>query len=713
MREGKERSIWLTIGILIAACFLAEFFVSFMKYHHVIFGTRKEYSLLEAQTTNENGLVMHVREGLEWKDDHLLVSKEGGILIFQGDIEGLHSLSFSTLDTKKEGNVYASLTVAIVEKETPRTLHSISTQTFPVMDSQQEVQLLVGGHDDLKVVQITFAKSTDDYLVGNLVLNGAKIRLFHFGRFLFLTVIVLAVFIIRRMRLWEITFDPDERMHRIAFLLTMAFCLLLVLWTYFALLGPKVKEKIEYPLANVASQQPYVQQFDALKKHRLSLDVEPAPELLALENPYDRGQRDGISALWDRALYNGKYYSYFGIAPVLFVYYPYYTIFRTVPTAGVVMTLYALVGVLALFGAIYEIIRLFKVRVNLLLLLLGSVAVTFASGLLLMQRGWSSVYYIATLSGVTALLVYLYIAMRACRAESKRTSAILFALAGIGLVIVVESRVSAALLCILLSIPIFLHYLRTEPDSDRKANAVVCFLIPTMIGAVLVCIFNAVRFGSPFEFGTSYQLTVSDIRQNHFSFDRILPALYHYFLHPLRLTADFPFVQIMSSKLNDYGFYVYVDSNFGLFNYPLIVTAFFAFVLRHVRRKQIQNGADVTAAGGDATDIRMRHALYLTGIVASLLLAIIDFCKGGVIWRYTYDFAAILGIIGLFVLLEAHEGLSVFGNAMRKATLTVATVIFLGTIFVGLMVLVNQYNGNFVAYPASYWMKLKEFFVWW
>lgn len=713
MTEKKERNMWLTIGIILFVCLMAEFCLSFLKYHYVIFGTRKEYSLLEAQTTNTNNFVMHVREGLEWKDNMLYVSKDGGTLIFQGDIEGLHSLTFSTLDMKKEGNVYASMTVAIVEKDTPRTLHSISTQTFPVMDTQQEVELLLGDHSNLMVVQITFAKSADDYLVGNLILNGAGLHLFHFGRFLAIFLLVLGIYIIGKMRLWEIEFDPDDRRHRIAFLATMGFCLMLVLWVYFALLGLKVKEKIEYPLTNVAAQQPYVQQFDALKKGRLSLDVEPSPELLALDNPYDRGQRDGVSALWDRALYNGKYYSYFGIAPVIFVYYPYYTIFRSVPPAGTVMTIYALLGVAALFGVIYELIRVFKIRTNIVLLLLGSVAVTFASGLLLMQRGWSSVYYIATLSGVTSLLIFLYVALRACRAESKKAASVLFALSGFCLLISVASRVSASLMGIALCIPIFIHYLRKETDSDRKLNAFLCFIVPTLIGAALVCIFNFARFGSPFEFGTSYQLTVSDISQNHFSLNRVLPALYHYFLHPVRLTLDFPFVQIMSSKLNDYGYYVYVDSNFGLCNFPVIAISFFAFFLHRIRRKQIQNGADVSTAGGEDVDIRMRHILYLTGIGMSLFLAILDFSVGGVIWRYTFDFAVVLGIIGLFVLLEAHEGLAVYGDAVRKAVMGIAVCAFLITIFVGLMLLVNQYNGNFVAYPASYWMKLKDFFVWW
>lgn len=51
----------------------------------------------------------------------------------------------------------------------------------------------------------------------------------------------------------------------------------------------------------------------------MTLVLDAAPELAELDNVYDNSERNasGISYAWDRAYYNGHYYSYFGITPVL------------------------------------------------------------------------------------------------------------------------------------------------------------------------------------------------------------------------------------------------------------------------------------------------------------------------------------------------------------------------------------------------------------
>ena len=54
------------------------------------------------------------------------------------------------------------------------------------------------------------------------------------------------------------------------------------------------------------------------------------------------------------------------------------------------------------------------------------------------------------------------------------------------------------------------------------------------IGGGLICVYNATRFGSPTEFGTSYQLTVSDITRmeyTHRLLERRSTAPYR---HPLQ-----------------------------------------------------------------------------------------------------------------------------------------------------------------------------------
>lgn len=91
---------------------------------------------------------------------------------------------------------------------------------------------------------------------------------------------------------------------------------------------------IDYPLPNdVANYNCHVQQFDAFQKHQFHLNIVPDSRLAALDNPYDSQLRNtsGIPYLWDRSYFNGKYYSYFGIAPLILAYEPLYIIFGKLP----------------------------------------------------------------------------------------------------------------------------------------------------------------------------------------------------------------------------------------------------------------------------------------------------------------------------------------------------------------------------------------------
>lgn len=69
----------------------------------------------------------------------------------------------------------------------------------------------------------------------------------------------------------------------------------------------------------------YQELAEALSEGKVSVgDAEEA--LLAMKNPYDTIalQAAGIGYRADYAYYNGKYYVYFGIVPVLLLYLPYY-----------------------------------------------------------------------------------------------------------------------------------------------------------------------------------------------------------------------------------------------------------------------------------------------------------------------------------------------------------------------------------------------------
>lgn len=83
-----------------------------------------------------------------------------------------------------------------------------------------------------------------------------------------------------------------------------------------------------YPLENRYTRDQYQQLFSAFFEGKLDINAQPPPdELSSLECPYDITERDAADVSgdhWDRAYYNGRFYSYFGIAPVFTVYLPVY-----------------------------------------------------------------------------------------------------------------------------------------------------------------------------------------------------------------------------------------------------------------------------------------------------------------------------------------------------------------------------------------------------
>ncbi|MFT7794713.1 UNVERIFIED_CONTAM: hypothetical protein ODY05_16615, partial [Salmonella enterica subsp. enterica serovar Enteritidis] len=68
----------------------------------------------------------------------------------------------------------------------------------------------------------------------------------------------------------------------------------------------------------------------AMADGHLYLDEEPPQWLQEMEDPYDKGARDeaqkqsGEPYLFDVAYYDGHYYVYFGVVPVVLFYLPFY-----------------------------------------------------------------------------------------------------------------------------------------------------------------------------------------------------------------------------------------------------------------------------------------------------------------------------------------------------------------------------------------------------
>lgn len=569
--------------------------------------------------------------------------------------------------------------------------------------SQKTVYLDLAPASDT-YIQFSFSDVTDDVTVSEITINPSrKLITFNFARMMILLAIGLIIWGSISFKLNSEPYDPKKFSHNVAVIGTVSLCIIFT--ALFCAIFVGGHGNVEYPLQNgVNTYNPYVQQTDAFLKGQLNIDYPVSDSLLELKNPYDYSARDGIYYLWDRAMYDGKYYSYFGIAPILNVYLPHYLLSGSLPSENTVISFYALSAVL--FSALFVIayVTIYKKKVPVSLLCLGIVALLFSSNILLMARGVQHFYYIASIAGMAYLAEFMFFILLAVNSRHRIRRPIFFALAGLSYAMLFLSRLNMALLTAFAVVPILIFgVIISRPEieigngkrierSTRGRFVDLCAL-GAFVAVALVFTFwyNNARFDNPFEFGTKYQLTVSDISKNKLRFSGISGALYHYFIQPLGISGNFPNFTLFYSNLYNYGTYVYVDTGMGLFSIPVMLGLILALPFALDKKKTT-----------------FAKSLVLSLISGFFIISFVNFCLGGVIFRYTSDMTLLAAVVSILLMFSFNENMTE-ANGTAKACRITEKMLMLVSIFVCFSVLVSI-NGNLAGYDARVFVWLAEFF---
>lgn len=413
----------------------------------------------------------------------------------------------------------------------------------------------------------------------------------------------------------------------------------------------KEKELVEYEVGGRVPADIYIRQFDAWKKGQIELDLPVDPRLAELENPYDTDARrkSGAAYSWDYAFFDGKYYSYFGIAPILTVHAPIYALTGKLPNIPYTCLILAIAAVITTALAYREVVLRFIKKPNLWLFLLGLAGTVCASGVYLGVL-CSDMYYVAVLSAQTFSMAFVALAVRSMSEKKLWARMILLVLAAIALTLTVWSRPTVALMCVAV-FPLFIEFIfKIRKDTLKDGLLTVAsFALPLIAGAIAVMWYNNARFGSPLDFGANYQLTVSDVALNTIDFKYLFSSFFSYFLCPMWQTEAKPFIEMQRIMvLPKEARYFYADRACGVFAYGLPLGILFyprlALIEKHRGERDAWKGAVVA----------------VTAILA-LGIAFSDFCLGGVNMRYVYDISVILAMISAAVLMnltEKSEGVS-------------------------------------------------------
>ena len=145
----------------------------------------------------------------------------------------------------------------------------------------------------------------------------------------------------------------------------------------------------------------YFEMTDAFLERSLSLLHRPSNSLLSAERPYDitYRQRYGVTYFWDRAFYNGRYYSYFGAIPVVFLFLPFKLLTGLNLPVGFALLIFSILTIIGLFALMRRIAAIFFPRAPFGTLILAALAVTALSNVAwALRRGLT--YELAIVSGM-------------------------------------------------------------------------------------------------------------------------------------------------------------------------------------------------------------------------------------------------------------------------------------------------------------------------
>lgn len=657
----KVKEIFKIIAIILA-CFVLEFVLSNQLFLLTLIGCDETTINLSEASFPEDNTSIRISNG-----EAVL---EKGVLQFDEINQEVKTICIET----KNGNYrYIDVKIGFTDDNFAyeNGFDNNSTTHKIYLDQAKSTNCIrVRPYGKIQNLRIEFKDGNEgEFIVSSIKLNAAPPISFNFIRFSFLLVFCVLV----KMKAWRWKFKKSDTPFLV--FLAVMLCVLLGIVTLMqsGISGEPLLEP--YPLENQYTRDQYQQLFSAFHEGKLDITVETDPnELAALECPYDITERDTAEIsgdYWDRAYFNGKFYSYFGIAPVFTVYMPVYILTGKLPSeilASSIVTCYAVLFISLLY---VMIIKRFCSDAPFIPVILGELAIIFGSSIF-MQCMERIFYYIASVSGIGSLAAFLFFLLSAYYESNYIKRLIMLGLSGVSVVLIASSRPTMLIYCASALVPAFYIFKDKKESIKRKAVYVCSIGIPIIIGAIGLMTYNYLRFKNPLEFGFTYQMTVSNASANGFSLSFIPAAIYHYFLQLPRIKGNFPFVEMNNGTFLPYPRYTYTNWSIGAFSYPAVWGVLALPLLD--KKKDI---------------FRKRFLQSLTA--CAVILAFIDMCKAGAHYRYVADILLPLLIVGIVVLLNVLTKSKKLGHRLyAMAYLFVVFALVLTVVLGHLLIFANE-----------------------
>lgn len=420
------------------------------------------------------------------------------------------------------------------------------------------------------------------------------------------------------------------------------------------------------------NQRQYQELAESLKAGSFALLEEPPKALQEMENPYDMEYRNQVMNeagewyKWDHAYYKGKYYVYFGVVPAIMFYLPYYLVTGTHLHNCALIFILALMFLAGMMGVLHESIRKWFPKTSVAVWFLLSELLVLGSGLIYMTKR-PDLYTVPILCGLAFGMLGLW-----CFFLSGRGKEISLGFLGTGsLLIALTAGCRPQLFLFAVPAAALLREISGRESvlapgffkSGRGKKAVLALLLPVILTAAALMYYNFARFGSPFDFGANYNLTMNDMRNRGFQFDRIPLGILAYLFQPIRLIQKFPFMEAVYFDSQYMGVTIQEATYGGIF-----MTNFFAWfsLLPAVPSRRFRAGN------------RTVFYFSVSCLLAAGTIIVADTNMSGILQRYFGDFSIFIMLASVFSALWLISCRQLGDGVLRRMVLLGLCVCLIG-----------------------------------
>jgi hypothetical protein len=421
-------------------------------------------------------------------------------------------------------------------------------------------------------------------------------------------------------------------------------------------------------------------------KGSLSLDTPVDPLLATMSNPSDPAER-GEHGLHDASYYKGKYYLYFGAAPVFLLFLPFHLLTGRYISETLACPIFAFLGLVASVQLLAAVRRRYFPATPAFVANLCVPALGLANLMPILLRR-SNVWEVPITCAYLCLMVGLCCLFRALEGEGR---ALWLALASAAFGLAVASRPTYLFGCAAVLVPVAAYYLErlsrppTLADAGFRRVAMAAVLPLAGIG-LLMAVYNYERFGSPLDFGFRHLMNGEQVWKEDLFAPRFFAFnAYVYAFAPAHWVPYFPFVSVASLPVPPQGHLGSEDPYGVIPNVPFALLALVALFLA-LRRPTWPPSLRLLCA-----------AIAIEAVGTGL--ATTGF--GGAINRYEVDFTPSILILACIGWLALMGGVGLRGGPRVLAAIGVPLLLVFSVTFNVLASL--GHNGLFRAeHPALY-----------